>query len=148
MPDVLETLKKLPPSCIAEIGGKSVLITRGVMGYRHPELGTQFYLQPECTDEQRQAMIVGCTLGWHQLGADPDNQTEPEVVVRNQSKYTFMVPMVMEVQVVDYSLDQATAQVEQIVYSLVEKLQAYLDDERIELLCMDGEPQLLESTPL
>ena len=147
MPDVLETLKKLPSSCIAEIGGTSVLITRGVMGYRNLALGSQFYLQPECTPEQREAMIVGCTLGWDQAGADPD-QSESETSTRNQKEYVFHAPLAMQVRLVDYTLEGAEQQTEKLIDATIERMQAYLDDERIVFFATDGSLQLTEEISL
>lgn len=147
VPDVLETLKKLPPSCIAEIGGKSVLITRGVMGYRHLALGHQFYLQPECTDAQRAAMVVGATVGWDQAGADPDH-TDGEVSTRNQSEHVFHVPLAMQVRIIDYTIQGAEQQAEKLIDATVERMQAYLDDERITFFATDGDLQLTEKLPL
>ena len=75
MKDVLENLAKLPPECAALIGGRKVYIRRGArdpIPLSTPITVDEWNTQKGVSDAQKQAMIVGVTLGWDMDGADPD----------------------------------------------------------------------------
>lgn len=79
MPDVLETLKKLPPLCYTteRSSGKTIMIKRGERGYYPVDSAmTPSQLnakQNPCpTAAQIWAMENGSCFGWEVPGADPD----------------------------------------------------------------------------
>ncbi len=85
MPNVLETLKKLPERCFAlDMMGGVIMIKRGESG-KYPLDKAYFSTQAHVdtlnadlgvTVPQREAMLAGSMFGWEIPAADPDNYNE------------------------------------------------------------------------
>lgn len=81
MPDMIETLKKLPQYCYNRLPSTKEIIgiERGVPGYTkitNLPLGIDTVEKANellgVTKGQAEAMLIGSMFGWHVPGADPD----------------------------------------------------------------------------
>ena len=81
MPDVLDTLTKLPKLCAARSPSDNspILIRRGETGYypyRRDLDVDVFNARHGVTPAQREAMLYGSCFGWEAPAADPDNHAD------------------------------------------------------------------------
>lgn len=112
MLDVLETLRKLPPECLAVHNGEVFKIRRGAQGLRafpHPkDQVDQWNHGHGVSPQQVQAMIVGATLGWDMDGADPDTHAEDLDEKPGPFTYDFVVVLAHTMQIEAPTLEEAT----------------------------------------
>ena len=151
MPDVLETLKKLPPTCAATVNGETVLITRGVVGHETAPFGVDsvedYNHQRGITAAQRQAMEMGSTMGWHVEGADPDHWMETlEGEVTIPKFYRYMAPLQLVISVTEYNEPLAAQSAEQFRQQFINRAKGLLSVIGPELVDVitDGELDLIE----
>lgn len=105
MPDVLETLRKLPKVCAVWLEGenKGALIKRGVLGFIDFPLATKamveaFNVYRAIDGDQLAAMVAGATLGWDSEAAD---------LKREKNVYIYEVPFRLMMSVEEYSEEDA-----------------------------------------
>lgn len=83
MPELFETLAKLPPMIASRspTTNEPIYIKRGEMGfyYAPKTLDPDAFNAPlKITDRQRAAMQFGSMFGWHVPAADPDTWTDED----------------------------------------------------------------------
>lgn len=145
MKDVLETLKKLPPMCAAELNGDVGIIKRGAGFSTHPLILNSHHVeifnkQNGVLPEQAQAMIVGATLGWDKDGADPDTHKEVHNSNLGPFTYEFDVTFFGGFRVTARSVAEAKQKVEVAVEAFEEAAQEWVEgDTAIISFCEPGD---------